>query len=117
VTHSTKKPTKFEQARLNAIHNMECIACHIVGVPIQPFPTEAHHIVDKGYRKHSGGHLSTLPLCGWHHRGQLKEGFPSGEMQYHYGYSFALDKKKFAANIGNERYLLEIVNRKLEGKL
>jgi hypothetical protein len=75
VNHSTCKPTDEEQERLDAIHALPCVACAFEieeamrkggAAPIQPFPTEAHHINDKGYRKHSGGHAVTLPLEAWH---------------------------------------------------
>jgi len=68
--------SKVDQLRLDQIHNMPCICCHIAGLTqfgLQPSRTEAHHIVDGGYRKHSGGHMSTLPLCGWHHRADMPD--------------------------------------------
>jgi len=76
----------------------------------QPFRTEGHHIVDKGYRKHSGGDDSRLPLCAWHHRGLCVDGKTSSEMLYDYGPSLALHKKQFVATYGTERELLARVN-------
>lgn len=122
MNHSTKKPTKAEQLRLDRIHAMECIACEIEAdiakkrnesPPAQPLPTEAHHIVDKGTRKHSGGHMATLPLCGWHHRGELIFPISGREMRQFHGPSLALSKRVFVALYGSERDLLAIVDKRL----
>lgn len=87
------------------IHALPCICCKIEGVR-QPFRTEAHHIVDKGYRKHSGGDESRLPLCIWHHRGICLDGKTGSEMVFEHGPSLALHKKTFIATYGSERELL-----------
>lgn len=122
MKHSTEKPTPAEQARLDALHAMPCIACQMeykwdcqMGRPgvSQPSKTEVHHIVDKGYRKHSGGHVATLPLCGWHHRAELLYPLTSSEMLFLHGPSLSDHKKKFVATYGSERELLEIVDRRL----
>jgi hypothetical protein len=81
------------------------MACVKEGIA-QPFPTEAHHLVDFGYREHSGGHDSTLPLCGWHHRGLQRELWLKIEMEAKYGPSLGLNKRKFVATYGTERELL-----------
>lgn len=123
MRHSTGTPTKAEQARLDAIHAMPCIACEMEAErakkrrepPLnQPLRTEAHHIVDKGYRKHSGGHSATLPLCGWHHRGELAYPLSSGEMLFLHGPSLQGHKRAFVATYGTERALLEKVDEKLK---
>lgn len=125
MRHSTVKPTKAEQLRLDAIHAMGCIACELEAgwakvrkeTPLdQPLPTEAHHLVDKGTRKHSGGHMATLPLDGWHHRGELLYPHSQREMKQLYGPSLALHKREFKALYGSERDLLSIVNAKLESE-
>jgi hypothetical protein len=113
VKHSTGKPTKAEQDRLDAIHAMPCCACVQQMMP-QPLRTEAHHIVDKGYRKHSGGHMATLPLCGWHHRGEPAQGLYVSDMRLSYGPSLALHKREFVSMYGSERELLEQTNEELE---
>ena len=87
------------------IHSLPCICCKLEGVD-QPFRTEAHHIVDKGYRKHSGGDESRLPLCAWHHRGVCLDYKTGSEMLFEYGPSLALNKKLFVATYGTERELL-----------
>lgn len=112
MKHSTKKPTPAEQSRLDALHNMQCMCCEIEGVA-QPFPTEAQHLVDKGTRKHSGGHSATIPLCAWHHRGICLDGLTGKSMAMHYGPSLALSKRTFCDIYGTERELLMIVDNRL----
>ena len=109
---STGKPTKEEQARLDALHNMECICCSMIGID-QPNRTTVHHLVDKGTRKHSGGHAATLPLCQWHHQGTPKEGYQACDMEAKWGPSLELTKKRFIAEFGTERELLSMVNEML----
>lgn len=87
------------------VHALPCICCVIEGVD-QPFRTEAHHITDKGYRKHSGGDESRLPLCTWHHRGICRDGLTGSRMIYDYGPSLALNKNRFIETYGTERELL-----------
>jgi len=114
LNHSTKKPTKAEQERLTALHNLPCLACAFeieqlakAGKTLtQPFPTEADHLVDKGSRVLSGGHMATIPLCGHHHRGQQLLGFTASQMERIYGPSKALNKKAFEARYGGPRIML-----------
>jgi hypothetical protein len=122
MNHSTGKPTKAEQLRLDRIHAMPCIACEMEAdwskvrkeIPMnQPLPTEAHHLVDKGTRKHSGGHDATIPLCRWHHRGEIIYPLSGREMRQLHGPSFALSKKVFIALYGSERDLLAIIDKRL----
>lgn len=110
MNHSTSKPTKAQQARFDALREIGCICCwNYLGIKRNP---EIHHIVDKGYRKHSGGHDATLPLCAWHHRGEY------GDATIHavqtYGPSLALNKREFIRVFGTERQLLETVNAMIE---
>lgn len=123
MQHSTRKPTQAEQDRLDAIHAMPCIACEIEAdwakarneTPLnQPLRTQAHHLVDKGYRIHSGGHSATLPLCGWHHEGDLAYPLSSREMRTLHGPSLKLHKRDFVPTYGSERDLLAIVDKRLE---
>ena len=112
MKHSTGKPTKAEQGRLDALHRLPCMACIQEGIA-QPSRTEAHHLVDKGTRKHSGGHMATLPLCGWHHRGEPVFPMSSREMRVVYGPSLAKQKREFVATYGSERELLERIDKVL----
>lgn len=113
MQHSTRTPTKSEQLRLDRIHAMSCLACEKEQV-IQPLSTEAHHLVDKGTRKHSGGHASTIPLCKWHHRGERVEYMTSREMHLVYGPSLALKKREFIACYGTERELLAMTDERMK---
>lgn len=76
----------------------------------QPFHTEIHHLVDFGYREHSGGHDATIPLCCWHHQGYQLTGANPTMMAHMYGPSLALNKKAFEAKYGTQRELLAKIN-------
>lgn len=110
---STGKPTKAEQARLDAIHNMRCIACEVGEIALSCGRTEAHHLVDKGYRSHSGGHMATIPIGQWHHQGIPLPGFNEREMAFVFGPSRELSKRLFVERFGTDRELLAITNEKL----
>jgi len=115
---STGKPTKAEQARLDALKQMPCICREAEGLS-QPSPTELHHLVHNGYRKHSGGHMATIPLCGWHHRAhQVVAGLHVAtkfQLLGHFGPSLKHQGKKggFTETWGTELELLDKVNAKL----
>ena len=105
-----------DNERMNRIAAMPCVCCEIEGIS-QPNRTTVHHIVDNGYRRLSGGHQSTIPLCEWHHQGypvQGALGLTVGEMENVYGPSLAHKKRAFNAEYGGERKLLEIINKRLE---
>lgn len=116
MQHSTTTPTKAEQLRLDRIHAMPCIACEAEEMP-QPLPTEADHLVDKGTREHSGGHMATIPLCGWHHRGEKAYPLTGREMKQLHGPSFALHKREAVASYGTKRELLAEVDAKLADRV
>lgn len=106
---------KVDEVRLRDIHDLPCLACLKEGVR-QPSTTEAHHIVDKGYRKHSGGHQATIPLCGWHHRADVRgcqalcdPPTISNALMF-YGPSLGAHKKRFIQTYGSERDLLAEVD-------
>ncbi len=105
MNHSTRKPTKAEQARLHAIHCLPCLACAYEiqrgNITEQPFQTEADHCVKNGYRKHSGGHMATIPLEKWHHRGIVLNGYTTSQMTAEYGPSKALDPDAFYERYGS----------------
>lgn len=100
---------KADRQRLDDLHNVPCVCCEIEEKD-QLNRTTAHHIVDKGYRKHSGGHQATIPLCEWHHQGYVPIGKTDDYMLYHYGPSLERHKKLFNETYGGERKLLERVN-------
>lgn len=104
--------TKADQARLDAIHAMPCLCCSISGCE-QLSRTEAHHLTDKGYRRLSGGHQASLPLCGWHHRGEAPKGHTPASATLTYGPSLFHTKKLFVMVYGGERALLAKVDESL----
>jgi hypothetical protein len=105
---------KADAARLEWVHDQPCVACTMnltlrQGLRATGMRVEAHHLVDKGYRKHSGGHQATLPLCEWHHRGEQLPGLSGGDMICLYGPPLTR-KRWFQAKYGFERQLLAQVD-------
>ena len=80
--------------KLNRIAALGCIICHK--------PAELHHLRDGAGMGQRGKEV--IPLCPYHHR----QG-PFGEA-IHNGY------KTFAKKYGDERYLLDKVNKILQGE-
>lgn len=105
--------TKADQARLDAIHAMPCICCRISGCE-QISRTEAHHLTDKGYRRLSGGHQASFPLCGWHHRGRVPAGHTADSATITYGPSLFHTSKLFKKIYGTERELLAKVDSEIQ---
>lgn len=62
MNHSTGKPTKYEQQRIQSMLELGCVCCAQLG--IWNIAVECHHIVE-GNRL---GHWYTLPVCPGHHR-------------------------------------------------
>jgi len=62
MNHSTGKPTKYEQKRIDAMLRLGCVCCSQLGQP--QVASDVHHIVE-GNRL---GHWYTLPVCPGHHR-------------------------------------------------
>lgn len=105
---------KADEARLDAIHAMPCICCVISGCNPQCGKTEAHHITDKGYRRLSGGHQSSLPLGPWHHRGITPSGHTVDSATLSFGPSLFHTSKLFKKIYGTERELLAKVNSTMQ---
>lgn len=105
--------TKANALRFRKLHDIGCICCKINGSGFCG-PTEIHHIVDKGYRKHSGGDAATLPLGMWHHRAVPHANTTMGQMTLLYGPSLANGSKPFHARFGTQLELLDKVNRELK---
>lgn len=102
--------SKADIRRFQRLAEMGCIVCKTKGWFV---PAQVHHIVDKGYRRLSGGHESTLPLCPWHHQGQCIDALTQAHMVEHFGPSLALNKRAFVQKFGTERELLVMVNEEL----
>jgi hypothetical protein len=99
--------------RYEALREIGCVACHMEGQNNCVVP-EIHHLVDKGYRKHSGGNQATIPLCAWHHRGEPPIDFTVRFMRARYGPSMRLESREFAKVYGTQRELLARVNEMLK---
>ncbi len=107
--------SKADRNRLYDIHRLPCVACVQTRRLMPGGPVEAHHIVDKGYRRHSGGHRATIPLCQYHHRGVPPHmDLRPSECLELLGPSLALSKRAFLVRFGSERSLLERTDRMLE---
>jgi Recombination enhancement, RecA-dependent nuclease len=109
------KPSR-ESARFDALREIGCIACRIGGLSNPCGKLTIHHLVDGGYRKHSGGHQATIPLGEWHHQGYPLMDRTATYMRNMYGPSMALESKEFARVYGSQRQLLAKVNELLGTK-
>jgi Recombination enhancement, RecA-dependent nuclease len=105
---------KADAKRLEIIHRLPCMACVKEG-QAQPNRTEAHHVVSQSYRKHSGGHQATLPLCSWHHRSEPIMGQSKTEMGFIYGPSLETSKAFFVKRYGTELDLLANIDKVING--
>jgi Recombination enhancement, RecA-dependent nuclease len=114
---SLTRTNSRDKARYDAMRDIGCIACLIARNPTQCGKLTMHHIVDKGYRKHSGGNQATIPLGEWHHQGYPHSyphmDYTAGWMRMMYGPSMALESKEFARIYGSQRELLGKVNEML----
>ncbi len=102
---------RAEQRRFSRLQEIGCIACLKEG--LGHVPPDVHHIVDKGYRRLSGGHAATIPLCPYHHRGVPPSGFTEDTAMFAAGPSLALHKKRFIHTYGTERELLAEVDKRI----
>lgn len=112
LRHSTKKPTKAEAERFQAIKSIGCICCIKLGLPFQCGPTEAHHLLSGNKRR---GHMESIPLGSYHHRAVPWEGFTLRQMAETFGPSLAKGSKPFRAKFGDDESLLAETNRLIVG--
>lgn len=105
MKHSTGKPTKAEADRMGRLKEMRCavISC-IQG------PCDVHHLLSGNRRR---GHMFTIPLCAWHHRGVPLGGLRLDTLEALLGPSLALTSKKFHERYGTDDELLESTNAAL----
>lgn len=97
----TKKPTKEEQRRFQAIQSIGCLPCRMEG--LFNVPCEIHHVVEGAYRR---GHSYTYGVCPYHHRGLTPEGLIEDTAYKIAGPSMALNKKQYQERYGTEQELL-----------
>ena len=106
MKHSTGNPTKAEQDRIEKFRWIGCVVS-LVYLKIADVPYDVHHLVEGGSRL---GHLYTIPLSPWHHRGVVPLGRSALEMTERFGPSKALSPQAFAARFGSDHELLEMTN-------
>lgn len=98
----TKAPTVAERARFEKIIARGCLACRAERV-YQAQRTEAHHLLSGGRRR---GHAFTIPLCGWHHRGEPPPDWNTKTAREAFGPSLRLESRAFHARYGTDDELL-----------
>lgn len=59
--------TRAEMIHKGKLAELGCMACLRIHGPHTPGPVELHHLRSGGWGK--GGHLTLIPLCPGHHRG------------------------------------------------
>lgn len=109
MRHSTKAPTLAERARFEALHEIGCICCRKRG--LSHWPIEIHHLL-RGNRRR--GHMYTIPLCAWTHRGVPLPMWTVAGMTAVFGPSLAHGSKPFHAAFGSDDSLLAEVNALIE---
>lgn len=114
MKHSTGKPTKAEATRMAALKDMQCVACRQRGWVNYFQLREIHHLLSGNKRR---GHLFTIPLCAWHHRGIVFTGpfaATKADMVRVLGPSLAYGSKPFHAEFGTDDELLALTDSILE---
>ena len=109
MKHSTGTPTKAEKARMDKMKELgACVACYQTGLPHKQY-IEIHHLLSGNKRR---GHMFTVSLCAWHHRG-VTDGVTSKVMETMFGPSLAKGSKPFHFWFGTDEELLQAQNRLL----
>lgn len=101
-----KSANMTTRERYEALAKLGCIACRGLTFKV-PQKTEIHH-------QNAGGHAGqkklgnrfTIPLCGWHHRGEPLSVKTKTEMTAAYGPSLAEQSKAFRLTFGDDLDLL-----------
>ena len=107
MRHSTGNRTKAEQARFDKMKEMGvCMACYLGGIKDDGYHIEIHHLLSGNKRI---GHMATVSLCIWHHRGKSSF-FTKDYMTRKFGPSLAHGSKPFRAEFGTDKELLDMQN-------
>ena len=103
---STGNRNKAEQARFDKMKEMgQCVACYQRGIHGRGH-IEIHHLLSGNKRI---GHMATVSLCVWHHRGIADEG-TAFMTKCALGPSLAHGSKPFRAEFGTDAELLVLQN-------
>lgn len=115
---STGTPTKAEAARMAAIKEAGCVVANELGIFFtdengerQPVPCEIHHLTVGGrHGQKRRGHLFTVGLNPWLHRGVPFGGMSVVSCQMRFGPSYALEPRRFREEWPDD-WLLELQNQ------
>ena len=106
-----KSRNKAEQARFDRIKDGPCIACLQRGIDLSGQGlVEVHHLLSGGRRI---GHMATVGLCMWSHRGVPFWLCTHEEMRDHYGPALSEGSKPFRDEFGTDAELLQMQNELL----
>lgn len=111
---STGNPTKAESAWLQLVKTTGCICCESEGFAHDPdgAMVEAHHLLSGGIRR---GHMHTVGLCQWHHRGRLiVEGWTHTNHRERLGPSLAEGSGPFHRWYGDDDKLMQMQHALIE---
>jgi hypothetical protein len=93
---------------------MPCVACLQLWAGCEwggCGPIEVHHLISGNKRR---GHLFTIPLGAYHHRGVRPMNFTQAGTVLTFGPSLALNSKIFRERFGSDDELLARTNKLLE---
>lgn len=91
---------------MQAIKESGCIAT-MLATGRYSQPPDIHHLTSGGRRQ---GHMSTIGLSPWHHRGLKTNGLSNQQMSGIYGPSFVHGRRGFEEFFGTDWGLLQIQN-------
>jgi hypothetical protein len=109
VKTSLNAPTKYEQARIDAMRDQGCVACAMLGVP-NLNRLELNHMLSGGHRM---GHWYSYFLCRGHHQGDWDD----GQLEWiatRKRVAISNGRPVFEKVYGTERSLWERVQKKLK---
>lgn len=100
---STGKPTKREAEWIVEVKMGPCVACWLSDTAPISYGCDAHHLLSGGRRI---GHMATIGLCAWHHRGVPLEGTAPATRAI-YGPSLMDGSKLFHQAYGSDEELMK----------
>lgn len=106
---SLNPPTKYEQARIDAMRDLGCVACAMLGVP-NLNRLELNHMLSGGHRM---GHWYSYFLCRGHHQGD----WDGGQLEWiapRKRVAISNGRPVFEKVYGTERLLWKRVQKKLK---
>lgn len=89
---------------MSAIKESGCIAT-MIATRRYSQPPDIHHLTSGGRRR---GHMATVGLSPWHHRGLKTANLTKQQMYGVYGPSYADGRREFTGFFGNDDHLLAV---------